>query len=154
MNEENALHIASLNQQKRQLFQDFYFEVTALGWNIIITQSYRSIAYQNMLHRKDLRNAIGGLSAHNYGFAIDINCTKGNLHLKKDSTAKEWIDSGIVAIAKKHGLRWGGDFNNYFDPIHFDCVKPNLTAKWYNKIKGLYPKDFESKETNKMDWQF
>ena len=37
-----------------------------------------------------------------------------------DSNAKqEWINSGIVAIAKKHGFKWGGDFKNYHDPVHF-----------------------------------
>ena len=150
----NKEHLDSLNEQKRQLFIDFLNAVQNAGWTVLITQSYRSIAYQNNLHKKDLRNAIGGLSAHNYGFAIDINCIKGDIHLKKDTPLKEWYDSGIIAIAKKHGLRWGGDFKNYYDPVHFDCVKPNLTAKWYNKLKGLYPNDFETKETNKMDWQF
>lgn len=150
----NKEHLDSLNEQKRQLFIDFLNAVQNAGWTVLITQSYRSIAYQNNLHKKDLRNAIGGLSAHNYGFAIDCNFIKNGVQLKKDTPRELWIGSGIVALIKKHGLRWGGDFKNYYDPIHFDCVTPNFTAKWFNELKGKYPTDWENKETNKMDWNF
>ena len=125
-----------------------------LGFDVIITQSYRSIAYQNKLHKENPKNAKGGFSAHNYGFAIDVNFTKnGKIILKKSSPKHEWLESGIIKIAKECGLRWGGEFTLYYDPIHFDCINANCTKRWFDYLKKTYPDTYESVETNKINWK-
>lgn len=151
---ENKQHLESLNPQKSQKFYDFIEEIESNGWEVIITQSYRSIATQNRLHRENSKNSIGGISAHNYGFALDINAKKGNVHLKKSSSYQDWVNSEIPKIAKKYELRWGGDFKNYYDPIHFDCVLPGYTSKWYDYLVTTYPTNFEEINTNRINWKF
>jgi hypothetical protein len=150
----NEEYLNRLNPQKKQLFIQFINELESLDWYVLITQSYRSIAFQNGLHNIDKRNSIGGYSSHNYGFAIDLNLQKGSLKLKKATDKKIWIDSGVVEIAKKYGLRWGGDFEGYYDPIHFDCIQPTYTRKWLAYLKKTYRNDYINFEANKTNWKF
>ncbi len=60
------------------------------------------------------------LSNHSFGTALDMN-VPGNLR----GTVGE-MDRGVVAIFKKWGFAWGGDWR-YTDPMHFELsriVKP------------------------------
>ena len=151
----NTQHLASLNNQKSSLFITFLNRVKKeLGYDVIITQSYRSIALQNRLHKENIKNSVGGYSAHNYGFAIDVNFIKDNIQLKKATPCKEWIDSGIIKIALECGLRWGGYFKGYEDNVHFDCINTTCTSRWFNYLKKTYPDNFEEIETNKINWKF
>ncbi len=54
-----------------------------------------------------------GLSLHTWGMAVDLN-VPGNL---RGSTGE--IDRRVVAIFKKWGFAWGGDWS-YTDPMHFE----------------------------------
>ena len=54
-----------------------------------------------------------GLSLHSWGIAVDLN-VPGNLR----GTAGE-IDREVVAIFKRWGFAWGGDWG-YTDPMHFE----------------------------------
>lgn len=148
-------HIDSLNPQKRDVFCTFITRVKAeLGYNCVIVTSYRSLAYQDHLHKINPKNSTPGLSAHNYGFAIDCNFIRGNDHLKKSSPKDAWIRSGIIAIANECGLRWGGEFATYYDPVHFDCVKPGFTQKWFAYLKQMYPNNWFNVAANKINWKF
>ncbi len=57
-----------------------------------------------------------GLSLHSWGMAVDLN-VPGNLR----GTAGE-MDRRVVAIFKRWGFAWGGDWN-YTDPMHFEMDK-------------------------------
>ena len=59
------------------------------------------------------RSAANGLSLHSWGIAVDLN-VPGNLR----GTRGE-MDRRVVAIMKKWGMAWGGDWN-YTDPMHFE----------------------------------
>jgi hypothetical protein len=59
------------------------------------------------------RSAANGLSLHSWGIAVDLN-VPGN----QRGTAGE-MDRRVVAIMKKWGMAWGGDWN-YTDPMHFE----------------------------------
>jgi hypothetical protein len=59
------------------------------------------------------RDASNGLSLHSWGIAVDLN-VPGN----QRGTAGE-MDRRVVAIFKKWGFAWGGDWN-YTDPMHFE----------------------------------
>ncbi len=59
------------------------------------------------------RDPSNGLSLHSWGIAVDLN-VPGNLR----GTVGE-IDRTVVAIFKKWGFAWGGDWN-YTDPMHFE----------------------------------
>ena len=57
-----------------------------------------------------------GLSLHSWGIAVDLN-VPGN----QRGTVGE-MDRRVVAIFKKWGFAWGGDWN-YTDPMHFEMAK-------------------------------
>jgi hypothetical protein len=59
------------------------------------------------------RDPSNGLSLHSWGIAVDLN-VPGNLR----GTVGE-IDRRVVAIFKKWGMAWGGDWS-YTDPMHFE----------------------------------
>jgi hypothetical protein len=57
-----------------------------------------------------------GLSLHSWGMAVDLN-VPGN----QRGTVGQ-MDRRVVAIFKKWGFAWGGDWN-YTDPMHFEMDK-------------------------------
>lgn len=67
----------------------------------------------------NLRNIAGSstLSLHSWGIACDFNY-EGNTY--GDSTPA--MDKKIVAIFKKHGFFWGGDFRGKKDGMHFEWM--------------------------------
>lgn len=112
--------IKDLHPRYQNVFRRFIYEVEQEGWSVILTSGYRSFQKQAQLKAQDSRNASPGMSLHNYGLAIDINAQRGTTVLRKKTSRKAWLDSGIVGIAEKLGLRWGGDFPGYPDHVHFD----------------------------------
>lgn len=92
---------------------------TKLGYKVTITSGVRSYQKQAALKKQDARNAAAGNSAHEYGNAIDIVLSKGGKTINKNSSPLQWKASGVTQLAKKHGLNWGGNFKNYYDPVHF-----------------------------------
>lgn len=114
--------VETLHPKARKDFKEFISKVEKkLGLQVIATSGYRTWAKQAELHRHNPSNATAGNSSHNYGFALDINVLdkNGKNILRKSSSKSQWINSGIVPMAKKMGFKWGGDFSNYHDPIHF-----------------------------------
>jgi hypothetical protein len=96
-----------------------------LGLTLYATSGYRTYAEQVALHNQNSSNAKAGYSSHNFGFAIDLNVKKnGAIILKKASTNEAWEKSGVVALARKIGIQWVGNFGSYHDPVHF-FLKPN-----------------------------
>ena len=57
-----------------------------------------------------------GLSFHTYGTAIDLNARDNYRGIAGK------MDRQVVAIFKKWGFAWGGDWN-YTDPMHFELAK-------------------------------
>lgn len=90
------------------------------GILITITQTYRSIEYQNELYAKGrtapgkiVTNCKGGTSPHNYRVAFDI-CIN-----VKGKAYDEAMLNKAGEIGKKLGLTWGGDFIKIKDRPHF-----------------------------------
>lgn len=142
----NALYISNLHPSAKKIFSDFVTEVEErTGGKIIITSGYRDFKKQQQLNQQNSKNAKAGKSKHNYGLAIDLNfITKNGKHLKKASTVKEWENSGIVDISNKYGLRWGGHFKTYHDPVHFEIKNPSTDYlyqlalnKWGNNLVNM-----------------
>ncbi len=85
-------------------------------------------------------------SCHAYGLAVDINWDLNPVTrdgTTKTNFKKETIDK-ILNITTNDGLpvfRWGGNYNSYKDPMHFEIfVTPTELAK------GLVRKNFDQKE--------
>lgn len=124
LTQDTADKIKLLHPAVRQRFYNFVREIQErLGYNVKITSSYRTFADQIRLHNENASNAKPGYSFHNFGMAIDINLQKGNTVIKKASSKSDWQKSGVLEVAEKNGLSWGGEFSNYYDPVHFDARK-------------------------------
>jgi peptidoglycan L-alanyl-D-glutamate endopeptidase CwlK len=120
LNVDHKLFIEDLNPAVKNKFTDLIQAIQDRGYNVLITSGYRSFKSQNKLYQENKKNARPGYSLHNYGLAIDINLQKGLKLWKKNTDRQAWISTGIPDLAKNLGFRWGGDFKDYFDPIHFD----------------------------------
>lgn len=114
-------------------------------------QGMRSIVYQDALFAQGrtkpgaiVTKARGGSSLHNYGLAIDI-CW---LLKQKDGTFKyqekeSWVFGPnydkVVAIFKKAGYTWGGDWKSIKDTPHFE---KDFGLGWRGLFKKYSAKDF------------
>ena len=65
-----------------------------------------------------VRGSTDRLSCHSSGTAIDLNATRHPLG-KVGTFPAEKVPM-IRALAKKYGLKWGGDFKSRADEMHFE----------------------------------
>lgn len=77
----------------------------------------------------------GNLSNHSSGTAVDLNATKHALGKRNTFTDEQEIK--IRALAAKYGLRWGGDYKNRADEMHFEINLTPLGVKERIKQLGL-----------------
>jgi hypothetical protein len=82
-----------------------------------------------------VRGSTDRLSCHSSGTAIDLNATKHPLG-KYDTFPAEKVPM-IRALAKKYGLKWGGDFKSRPDDMHFEVTVTPLKAKELMTKLGL-----------------
>jgi len=75
------------------------------------------------------------LSCHSSGTAIDLNAIKHPLG-KYDTFPVEKVPM-IRALAKKYGLKWGGDFKTRPDDMHFEVEISPAKAKALISSLGL-----------------
>jgi hypothetical protein len=75
------------------------------------------------------------LSCHSSGTAIDLNATKHPLG-KAGTFPAEKIPM-LRALAKKYGLKWGGDFKSRPDDMHFEVEVSPAKAKALIASLGL-----------------
>lgn len=126
-NQQQNPYLDGLNASVRGKFEAFIAEVqTTTSWTIYITSGYRSFLEQYNLWNAGKTYTKAGYSLHNYGAAIDINAFSGATWLKMSSTKQDWLNSKIPAIAVKHGIGWGGNFNSP-DNVHFYVLGLNTT---------------------------
>ena len=120
--------------------------------SVRISQGLRTIAEQNALFsqgrtdktKKIVTNARGGSSYHNYGLAVDIVLIiDGKTASWDDKTdfdgdrVSDWME--VVAIFKKYGYVWGGDFRSIKDSPHFEKPFGYSTSQLLGKANN---KDF------------
>lgn len=112
----------------RQKALDAYAEavrVTPVGVHPFITQTMRTFKESDDLYAQGrtkkgniVTNAKAGQSYHNYGLALDfVNQVNGVATWKIDAN---WMK--VVAVFKKHGFIWGGDFKSIPDAPHFEMT--------------------------------
>jgi peptidoglycan L-alanyl-D-glutamate endopeptidase CwlK len=128
-------YLQQLHPEVQDKFRELVAAVEGSGYHVIITSGYRSFEKQAALHKENSANAQAGRSPHNYGLALDLNLQKGVGVWRKSTTKKEWENTGVPALAKSLGFRWGGNFTAYYDPVHFDTL-PAATATAY--MDSLY----------------
>jgi hypothetical protein len=73
---------------------------------------------------RPIRGTTDSLSNHASGTAIDLNASKHPLGKVNTFTAEQ--AAKIRKLCKKYNLRWGGDYTNRKDEMHFEITsKPN-----------------------------
>ena len=82
-----------------------------------------------------VRGSTDRLSCHSSGTAIDLNATKHPLG-KIGTFPAEKVPM-IRALAKKYGLKWGGDYKNRKDEMHFEIEVSATKAKQLITKLGL-----------------
>ena len=125
---------------------------------IRIVQGLRTIDEQNALYAQGrtrpgpiVTKAVGGKSYHNYGLAIDFAILKDkdnngtyetlSWETKEDfdkDGKKDWME--VVAVFKKYGWVWGGDFSSIPDAPHFEKTfgyKVSQLLALYNKPQRI-----------------
>jgi hypothetical protein len=104
--------VASDHQDR---FAGFLQELEDNGVNIDGRQSggynHRTIAGTNRL------------SNHAHGSAIDINWSRNGVGSGAGELGNQLGSDKVREIAKKYGLKWGGDFKSNNDPMHFEVDK-------------------------------
>lgn len=72
---------------------------------------------------RKMASGTGSLSHHSYGVAIDVNASANPAIYQSsniDKSSPYYINSRVVALWKKHGFYWGGDWSGkFYDPMHF-----------------------------------
>ncbi|WP_229263528.1 M15 family metallopeptidase [Cohnella cholangitidis] len=105
-------------------------ESKKIGIRVVITDDFRSTEEQDALYRKGrsdggaiVTQVKGGQSFHNYGLAIDfaLGVAGGKViwDLEYDGNGNgksDWME--VVAIAKRLGFSWGGDWASFPDYPH------------------------------------
>lgn len=82
-----------------------------------------------------VRGSTDRLSCHSSGTAIDLNATKHPLG-KVGTFPAEKVPM-LRALAKKYGLKWGGDFKSRADEMHFEVEVTPAKAKALIESLGL-----------------
>jgi hypothetical protein len=80
-----------------------------------------------------VRGSQDSLSNHSSGTAIDLNASSHPLGAV--GTFEPGKVPMIRALAKKYGLRWGGDYQNRKDEMHFEVIlNPEQVEKLITKL--------------------
>tara|TARA_R110002096_G_scaffold5380_1_gene25078 strand:- start:795 stop:4175 length:3381 start_codon:yes stop_codon:yes gene_type:complete len=121
--------VGELNPFVQTKFREFFtiLESKYPGYTLRINATYRTYQRSIELKAQNSNNATAGRSPHNYAYGLDMNVIDPTGKTYTKSVAAPWVSSGIPAIAKGLGLRWGGEFKGYVDCVHFDVT--NVTKK-------------------------
>jgi len=120
LHKHNATKLDNLgsNQDKfEELIHRIHRETPYL---VYITSGYRSTERQKALYKQNTKNARPGSSPHEFKRTIDINLIGPKGFIRKSDSKRTWQQTGVPKIADELGFRWGGNFNTYHDPVHFD----------------------------------
>lgn len=111
------------------------------GIKIQINSVYRNASDQQRVYNQWLaRGRTGprptlGLSYHIFGMAFDFNPILSNGRMLNSSDPRtDWAEVGQIGEAI--GLYWGANFNNNYDPIHFDFRNVFLPNQRQPHIEG------------------
>lgn len=96
---------------------------------------------------RDIRGA-STLSNHASGTAIDLNATQHPLGAENTFTDEQ--ARTIRRLCRKYGLRWGGDYRNRKDEMHFEiAMNSNQVANLIRTLGLEKDGDQETKESDK-----
>ncbi len=129
-----TVNLDYLNPTFLQRVLDLLVEAKLSGSIFKVYSGYRSMDEQRVLYQLHVQGgplaAPAGLSAHNYGLAVDMAL------LKPDGTVS-WLDADLAPLAElcaKHQLDWGGHFG---DKPHVGMLS-YVTGPQLLPLKAIY----------------
>ena len=144
-------NLATLNPKVEPIFRQFIKEARELlmqrGLKYLIISGSRTFAEQDALFAKGrskpgpkVTNARGGFSNHNFGIAVDGGIFRGSKYLDGSSKASERKEASrahndVSVIAKRLGLKWGGDWSSFRDEPHFEFPTGLTLAQMRARVK-------------------
>ena len=140
----------TLDPRFKQKVIQFINNARKSGYNVTITDGYRSIQTQKGLYSKGrfgstesiVTNAIPGSSPHNFGMAIDFYVLDKNYLLNFNYTNDMTkTHTEAAQVGKKIGLEWGGDWTSPYDP-------PHLEMKGWRAIHSRWKSTFNYDSNN------
>jgi D-alanyl-D-alanine carboxypeptidase len=141
LREELEVHLMKLHPAVQNDFRNFVAEVEEkTDYKVIITSTHRG--YDKSLYIWQTNPLVQACCAvgkdhHFYGLAMDMVVSGPLGMLNNASSRQAWESTGIRNIARKYKMRWGIDFNNYYDPIHFDIPLHDINDM-YNRAIAKY----------------
>lgn len=115
-------HIATLLSEVQPMARALVQKAAANKIHIRIISGYRSYAEQNALYAqgrskpgREVTNARGGHSTHNFGIAFDIGVFSGRRYLGDSPKYR-----AVGALGMDMGLDWGGNWTSIVDQSHFE----------------------------------
>jgi peptidoglycan L-alanyl-D-glutamate endopeptidase CwlK len=113
-----------LRPRVRRLAEQLKEACKAAGIEILVSRGYRTTEEQDAFYARGreepgpiVTNSRGGYSYHNYGLAFDVRPIEF-----ADEEEKILKLTKIGEMGKQFGLEWGGDWEQFFDPVHFQCT--------------------------------
>lgn len=108
-----------VNKKLQELWKGIFTELTAMKFPINNGSTY-AYSYRN-------KNGGTGLSSHAYGSSIDINPGSNPQIQERHNTGGTYapgsdpksVTPAVVALFKKYGFKWGGDWKSKKDYMHF-----------------------------------
>lgn len=145
--------ISLLNPYVKSLAEKFLAKCKESGFDIIITQTLRTVSEQNELYAqgrskpgKIVTNAKGGYSMHNYGLAFDIAIKKNGTIVWDD----EKLYSKAGEIGTSLGLEWGGSWRTFKDSPHFQWTGGLTINDLLSGKKPVYSNPSNSKPSSTL----
>ena len=117
----NAARLSAVKPELREKCERLLRLAELEGYNLIVTQGFRSIEEQNALYAqgrtkpgKIVTNAKGGQSNHNHGKAVDFAFV-----VNGEISWDDKLYQNIGRWARQVGLNWGGNWN-FSDKPHVE----------------------------------
>lgn len=136
MDDRSESNLATLHPDVQGRFKEFIVEAQALaetrGLEYKVICGTRSWEQQEKIYAqgrtapgKIVTKAPPGHSMHNFGLAIDCGVFRGGKYLdESEPKTASAMHKAAGELAKKHGIRWGGNFKSIVDEPHFEFDTP------------------------------
>lgn len=132
-------NVRTLDPKAQKKFIPFIRQAKAvaasMGCDYVAISGTRGEEEQNDLYAKGrtkpgpkVTNARYGYSNHNFGIALDFGVFEGRKYLDSlDPNRAKAVHTAVAALAKQHGIDWGGWWRSFKDFPHFE-IRTYLTS--------------------------
>lgn len=126
-------NIATLSIRAQREARYFMLRALSQGVNVKIISGTRTYEEQNKLYRQGrygnpgniITKARGGRSNHNFGIAWDIGIF--NVDGSYSTSASDY---NKLAVYAQYTLEWGGDWQTFTDPPHYQLPTIESNISW------------------------